>query len=78
MYHMPIIQYVRGKIDKAAARKDLQSAIETYGNIEFFDNIKGVVDDILSEDIASINIFEEKFTENISVEGKKHKNKNKE
>lgn len=78
LYHMPIIQYTRGKIDKAAARKDLQSAIDTYGNIEFCNNIKSIVDDILSKDIVNVDTFEEKFTENVSAEGKKHKNKNKE
>ncbi len=47
MYHMPIIQYVRKKIDKETAKKDLQSAIQQYGNIEFCDNVKEIIAEIL-------------------------------
>lgn len=53
-YHIPIIQYSRGKIDKTTAQNELRSAIDTYGNIEFCDNIKNIVEDILSD-----NKFEE-------------------
>lgn len=50
MYHMPIIQYVRGKISKDEAKKDLQMVIDKYGMIDFNDNVKGIVDEILCDD----------------------------
>ena len=53
-YHVPIIQYVRGKIDKETAKNDLQLAIEQYGEIDFRDDIKDVVAEILKEPITEI------------------------
>ena len=53
-YHIPIIEYARGKIDKETAKNDLKLAMEQYGNIDFCDNIKGVVAEILTDDIPSI------------------------
>lgn len=53
-YHVPIIQYVRGKIDKETAKNDLQLAIEQYGEIDFRDDIKDVVAEILKEPIIEI------------------------
>lgn len=76
-YHMPIIQYSRGKINKETARKELQSAIDTYGNIEFCDNVKGIVGEILAEDTIQKDMIEMSFEDNVVVENKKHKNKNK-
>lgn len=77
LYHMPIIQYSRGKINKETARNELQSAIDTYGNIEFCDNVKGIVGEILAEDTIQKDIIEMSFEDNVVVENKKHKNKNK-
>lgn len=74
---MPIIQYSRGKINKETARKELQSAIDTYGNIEFCDNVKGIVGEILAEDTIQKDMIEMSFEDNVVVENKKHKNKNK-
>lgn len=48
-YHIPIIMYHNGEYNKERAKIELQNAIDTYGNIEFCDNIKGIVSDILSE-----------------------------
>lgn len=48
-YHIPIIQYVRGKIDKKTAKNDLQLAIEKYGEVEFCTEIKDIVSKILTE-----------------------------
>lgn len=76
-YHMPIIQYSRGKIDKETARKELQSAIDTYGNIEFCDNVKGIVDEIFAEDVVQEDTTKISFEDNVVVENKKHKNKSK-
>lgn len=52
-YHLPIIEYIRGKITKTEARKELKQAIDTYGEIEFADNIKAVVKEILAEEKKS-------------------------
>lgn len=49
-YHLPIIKYVRKEITKAEAKKMLQNAIGTYGKIEFCNNIKTVVKEILAGD----------------------------
>lgn len=51
-YHEPIILYVRKKIDKVTAKNDLQSAIDRYGKIDFCDNIKSVVTEIMTEDVV--------------------------
>lgn len=52
-YHMPIILYIREKISKDKAKKDLQMVINEYGMIDFNDNVKGIVDEILAEDKSS-------------------------
>lgn len=77
-YHIPIIQYSRGKIDKATARYELKNAIDTYGNIEFSDNVKGIVNEIFTEDIAREDMVEIPFEDSVTTENKKRKNKNKE
>ena len=48
-YHLPIIMYVRNKIDKETAKQQLNDAIKKYGNIEFCGNIKSVTKEILAE-----------------------------
>lgn len=55
-YHIPIIQYVRGKIDRETAKKDLQSAIEQYGNIDFCENVRDIVTKILGNTSAESDI----------------------
>ena len=57
-YHIPIIMYYNGVYDKEKAKIELQNAIDTYGNIKFCDNVKGIVSDILSEnnDVIDENI----------------------
>lgn len=55
-FHIPIIEYVRKQIDKETAKTRLEKAIEKYGMIEFNDNVKNIVDEILSTEIKSDNI----------------------
>lgn len=52
-YHLPIIQYVRGKVDKTTAKNQLVDAIEKYGKVKFCDNIKTVTEEILAEDVVT-------------------------
>lgn len=52
-YHVPIIEYIRKGISKSEARKELTQAIQDYGEIDFADNIKSVVEEILAEDKKS-------------------------
>lgn len=49
-YHLPIIRYARKQITKAEAKADLDKAIADYGKIEFADNVKALVAEILTED----------------------------
>ena len=49
-YHLPIIQYVRKQISKAEAKAELDKAIKDYGEIDFADNIKSVVAEIMAEE----------------------------
>lgn len=48
-YHIPIIEYVRKTISKEEARTQLSQAIKDYGEINFVDDIKGVVNEIMAE-----------------------------
>lgn len=50
-YHIPIIMYHNGEYNKDKARTELQNAIDAYGNIEYCDNVKAIVDEILADDI---------------------------
>lgn len=49
-YHLPVIKYVRKEITKVKAKEMLQAAIDAHGKIEFNNNIKAVVEEILAED----------------------------
>lgn len=51
-YHLPIIEYKRGMITKEEAKEQLQNAIDKYGNLDFNDNVKFIVEDILAEEIT--------------------------
>lgn len=46
-FHIPIIDYVRGYIDKETAKNDLEKAISQYGEIKFSDDVKSVVAEIM-------------------------------
>lgn len=46
-FHIPIIDYIRGNIDKETAKSDLEKVISQYGEIEFCDDIKPVVVEIM-------------------------------
>lgn len=50
-YHIPIIMYHNGEYNKDKARTELQNAIDAYGNIEYCDNVKAIVDEIFADDI---------------------------
>lgn len=52
-YHVPIIDYIRKKVSKSEARKDLTKAIQDFGEIEFADNIKSIAEEILTEEKKS-------------------------
>ena len=45
-YHIPIISYIRKQISKEQAKEDLLNAEKMYGEIEYAENIKDVVNDI--------------------------------
>ena len=45
-YHIPIISYIRKQISKEQAKEDLLNAESMYGEIEYAENIKDVVNDI--------------------------------
>ena len=53
---MPIIEYIRGKIDKKTAKEQLSETIEMYGEIEFNDNVLNIAEEILSK--SDINKIE--------------------
>ena len=69
-YHIPIIEYIRGVITKSEAKAELESVINKYGQIEFVDNIKSVVQDIMTVDKKSkksaVSIDTEVKTEDVS------------
>lgn len=48
-YHLPIIEYSRGVIDKKTAKERLTETIERTGKIDFNNNVSGIVQEILSE-----------------------------
>ena len=49
-YLLPIIEYQRHEISKNEAKKQLEKAINEYGDITFADNIVGLANEILAED----------------------------
>ena len=52
-YHIPIIMYHNGEYSKDKARTELQNAIDAYGNIEYCDNVKAIVNEILADEVKS-------------------------
>lgn len=57
-YHIPIIEYVRKQIDKETAKARLNKAIDKYGMIEFNDNVKNIVNEILSEEVIEQEVIQ--------------------
>lgn len=70
-YHLPIINYSRGKIQKNEARKQLLDCIDKYGEVEFNNNVSNIVEDILSYDDESNTDDTIKETEEINIESSK-------
>lgn len=48
-YHLPIIRYVRKEISRYEAKAELTRAIEKFGKVEFAEDIKPVVNEILAD-----------------------------
>lgn len=48
-YHLPIIRYSRKQISKAEAKAELEHAIAAFGEVEFAEDIKSVVNEILAD-----------------------------
>lgn len=69
-YHLPIINYSRGQIQKNEARKQLLDCIDKYGEVDFNDNVLKIVEDILSYDDED-NTDTIKETEEINIESSK-------
>ena len=77
-FHMPIIEYHNGVIDKETAKSELQNAIDAYGNIDFCDNVKGIVEEILTEDEVTSKCDAQTYnTEFVPKFANKSKKKNK-
>ncbi len=77
-FHMPIIEYHNGIIDKETAKSELQNAIDTYGNVDFCNNVKGIVKEILTEDETGSECNKQLDTnEFVSKSTNKSKKKNK-
>lgn len=48
-FYLPVINYVRRNIDKETAKKELQTAVKYYGEPDFNDNVRGIVNEIMAE-----------------------------
>lgn len=48
-YHLPIIRYVRKEISREEAKAELTRAIKKFDRIEFAEDIKPVVNEILAD-----------------------------
>lgn len=48
-FHLPIIRYVRKEISKSEAKAEITNAIKNHGNIEYSEDIKLIVNEILSD-----------------------------
>lgn len=48
-FHLPIIRYVRKEINKSEAKAAIINAIKNYGEVEYVEDIKSVVDEIFSD-----------------------------
>lgn len=45
-YHMPIIQYTRNIIDKYEAKEELDHAFSEYGDVNFVESVRDIVNEI--------------------------------
>ena len=72
-YHIPIIMYHNGEYDKSKAKAELQNAIDTYGNIEFCDNVEEIVAEILTDDKAIDEVVNENIQEKPNIKTKKNR-----
>lgn len=61
LYHVPIIEYSRGQLSKEQAKAELLETIKNNGNIDFNDNVKSIVAEILSDDKATDKTTKSKF-----------------
>lgn len=48
-YHLPIIRYARKQISREEAKAELTRAIEAFGSVDFTQEIKPVVNEILAD-----------------------------
>lgn len=51
-FYLPIINYVRRNIDKQTAKKELQTAVKYYGEPDFNNNVRGIVNEIMAEPVT--------------------------
>lgn len=56
--HMTLIAFRDGTIGKEIAKKELEDAIERFGEIDFNDNVQALVDEILTEEVEKAPIIE--------------------
>lgn len=56
--HATLVTYRDKKIDKTTAKKELEDAIERFGEIDFNDNVQALVDEILTEKVEKAPIIE--------------------
>lgn len=48
-FHLPVIRYVRKEISKSEARAEIENAVNNYGDVEYAEDIKPVIDEIFSD-----------------------------
>lgn len=49
VYHLPIIRYSRHEITREDAKVEIEKAIAAFGEVEFSDDIKPLVREILAD-----------------------------
>lgn len=68
LYHVPIIRYIRGQIDRDQAYSELIDAERKYGTLDYADDIKDVVKDIKSVEMMSKPVSDNNTEESVSKE----------
>lgn len=56
--HMTLVEYRDKKINKETAKKQLENAIEVIGEIDFNDNVKGLVNEIYTKEAEAVPVIE--------------------
>ena len=56
--HMTLVEYRDKKINKETAKKQLENAIEIIGEIDFNDNVKGLVNEIYTKEAEAVPVIE--------------------